>query len=97
MDLNCGDFPGSPSLKTVLLLQGARVPVLVRELRSCMLCGKNKNKNCESCSTTVFTTEKKSTNSEPQQFKPVLFKGQLYITSHMTDLLHGLIYSLTSL
>jgi len=39
----CGDFPSGPVGKTVLPLQGAWVPSLVRELRSRMPHGMAKN------------------------------------------------------
>ena len=37
-----GDFPGGPVFKTVLPLQGTRIPSLVRELRSSILCSQKK-------------------------------------------------------
>ena len=39
------DFPGSPVVKTALSCQGAQVPSLVRELRSCMPRGLANNSN----------------------------------------------------
>ena len=39
------DFPGSPVVKTALSYQGAQVPSLVRELRSCMPRGLANNSN----------------------------------------------------
>ena len=39
------DFPGSPVVKTVLSCQGAQVPSLVRELRSCVPRGLANNSN----------------------------------------------------
>jgi len=39
------DFPGSPVVKTALSHQGAQVPSLVRELRSCMPRGLANNSN----------------------------------------------------
>ena len=38
------------------------------------------------CSTVVFTTEKNLHISRPEQFKPVLFKGQLYMSRRQKDI-----------